>query len=246
MCLVLVMGTANAALIGMIKPTPSDPYYADFTANSLSISYAYNSTTQVGTLIAQNSGIAPLPVAESYESGSASAGTGSLNGGTGFNSQSLLGSYVLTASIKLIGGVWSVTGGSFTMKGSLPGVSTATTDLLLQGNLLAGGDGPSGTWGYATGSKLFEFLYTVDTGNTANGNLAIRKDFATGNPLGTTIHGGIFLNLNQVFTQGLATSWANVGTADTFVPEPAAYPWGAAGLAGLSLIYVRRKPAFLA
>ena len=198
---VLAGGTAKAALLGLVKPTPADPYYADFTANNLIVAYTYNGNNS-GTLQVTTSGTGG--VAESYESGSGSAGTGFNNGGTGYNNQTFTGSYSLTANIQEIGTVWSVIGGSFTMKGNLLGGSAST--LLLTGSLITGADGPGGAWGYLTGSKLFEFLATVNTGNSASGALPIREDFATGNPLGSSIIADIKLNLNNVFSQAPSIS----------------------------------------
>ncbi len=237
LCSVMTGQSANAALINLVKPTPADPYYADFTANSLLLAYTYHGNNS-GTLQVTTTGSSG--VAEAYESGSSSAGTGFNNGGTGYNNQAFTGIFTLTANIQEIGSVWSVTGGSFTMDGTLLGGSSSS--LLLSGSLMAGGDGPGGTWGYLAGSKLFEFLYSVNTGNAADGALPIREDFATGNPLGSTIAGGIKLNLINAFSQGFTSSWANTGFADAFVPEPEAYAWAAAGLAGLGLICGRRKP----
>jgi len=235
--LALVGTQSQGALMNLVQPGATDPYYADFKANSLKVTYTYNNVTGIGTLTAANVGT----VGEAYESGSASAGTGSGSGRpTGFNNQTFTGSYSLTASIQQLSGVWSVTGGTFTMKGNLLGGTSA--DLLLKGNLVLGGDGPAGAWGYLNGSKLFEFLYTVDTGNSANGNSAIRKDFNTDNALPGTVRGGIKLNLNNAFGGSFTTAWSNAGFADTFVPEPGAYAWaGGAMAAGVCLIRARRS-----
>ena len=90
------------------------------------------------------------------------AGDPNINPAKAFN-----GYFSLTATIRQVGGVWTVQSGSFTIEGDLQG--GAKTDLLLAGNLATGADGSA--WGYDppvnnhTASHL-EFLFQPTSGNS--------------------------------------------------------------------------------
>src|SRR5215469_2780444 len=199
--------TSQAALL-VTGQNPSSPYYADFNSSGLSVSYNYNTTSGIGTFTASDSGSK-----EAYTSGLSSAGTHGVYTSTGFS-----GSYSLTATVQDISGNWEVTGGSVTLDGNLffPGNNSHTGDLLLSANLKTG----LNTIGYgASGTKEFDFLFTVTGGNSS-----ILADFFGANQG----QGAIILNTgayNPVpgnsYTD-LAHSFSNTGagTADTFVPEP--------------------------
>lgn len=216
---------SQAALL-VTGQNPSSPYYADFNASGLSVSYNYNTSTGIGTFTASDSGSK-----EAYTSGSLSPGTHGTYTSTGFN-----GSYSLTATIQDISGNWEVTGGSVTVKGNLffPGDNTQTGDLLLSANLKTG----LNTIGYgAGGTKEFDFLFTA-----TGGNLSILEDFFGVNQG----QGAIILNTGAygipAYTD-LSHSFNNTGAgfADTFVPEPAAYSWAASVVAFLGIAFTFRK-----
>jgi hypothetical protein len=220
--------TAHAALLP-ISVDKNSPYYADFDTTGLSVSYNYNSGSGVGTFTVNNNGNAAK--GESYTSHSSSPGTGGVINGNNspfaFN-----GFYSITATIQNINSQWQVTGGSFSVAGSLFG--GANTDLLLTGTLQTGAQ----TFGFDSSLKELEFLFTTGS----SGRSAILSDF-----LGAGAgHGAIELNwgaLNFPNSFSLTQSWQNNGTgfASTFVPEPVFYPLAAAGTAMFGLVLARRK-----
>ena len=218
--------SSQAALL-VTGQNPSSPYYADFFSSGLSVSYNFNNSTGIGTLIATDSGNK-----EAYTSGVSSPGTHGVYTSTGFS-----GSYSLTATIQDIGGNWEVTGGSVTVDGNLffPGNNTQTGDLLLSANLKTG----LNTIGYGTsGTKEFDFLFTVSGGNSS-----ILQDFFGDNQG----QGAIILNTGTYLPTSaytdLSHSFNNTGAgqANTFVPEPAAYSWAASVVALLGIAFTFRK-----
>jgi hypothetical protein len=220
------MSLSSQAALLVTGQNPSSPYYADFNSSGLSVTYSYNTSTGIGTFNASDSGNK-----EAYTSSSLSPGTQGAYTSTGFN-----GSYSLTATIQDIGGNWEVTGGSVTVKGNLffPGNNTHTGDLLLTANLKTG----LNTIGFgASGTKEFDFLFTVTGGNST-----ILEDFFGANQG----QGAIILNTGAygvpAYTD-LAHSFNNTGAgmADTFVPEPAAYSWAASAVAFLGIAFSCRK-----
>lgn len=214
--------SSQAALLVTGQNT-SSPYYADFTSTGLSVSYNYNTSTEIGTFTATDSGNK-----EAYTSGSLSPGTHGVYNSTGFD-----GSYSLTATIQDINGNWEVTGGSLTVKGNLfvPGSSSDIGDLLLSANLKTG----MNTIGYGTsGTKEFDFLFTVTGGNSS-----ILQDFFGANQG----QGAVILETGPSTYTDLAHSFSNTGAgqADTFVPEPAVYSWAVSVAALLGIAFTFRK-----
>ena len=232
--LLAVMGLAmcglstQAALLPVSKDSGS-PYYADFSIGSgLSVSYKAGTGvfTASGTSLAYTSGY------DSWGTGKAATGVGSGThgefNGTGFN-----GSYLLSANIaKDSSGNWYVSGGTVTIDGDLLGGTSSS--VLLMANLKTGAAGAgtaNGTLGYGgSGSTLFDFLFTVSGGNSAivsdffgsgTGQGAIIINAYGYNTIGYSAFSG---NFNTSFNNTYHTSFA---TADTFVPEPAAYPLAA-------------------
>jgi hypothetical protein len=199
---------------------PSSPYYADFSSSQLSISYTYSGG--VGVFTATGTG-------DAYTSGSLSPGTHGAYNATGFT-----GSYSLTADIADVSGNWEVTGGSVTIDGALAG-NGSSSDLLLSAQLKTG----LNTFGYgATGTKEFDFLFTVTGGNSS-----ILADFFGPNTgQGAIIFGTGAYKGGEAYNGDLTHGFANTGegTADTFVPEPAAYPLAAAVAALLGAVLAGR------
>ena len=255
--------STQAALLNTGQNSIS-PYYADFSMAS-GLSVGYNATTKVFT--ATGSNLAYTSGYDSAGTGFAATGvsivdaqTGIKHGefdGTGISS----GSYTLSANIGYDSALsqWEVTGGTITINGYLQGVtgtaSTGTSELLLSANLKTGAN----TLGYgASGSTIFDFLFTV-----SGGDPAILKDFfGINNGQGAVIinAGGYDtnpLNVNNpgpgttAFQGNFNSSFNNYGhttsaTEDTFVPEPAAYPLAASVFAFLGFAKVaisRRKQA---
>ena len=229
--------SAQAAFLNLGQD-PSSPYYADFTASGLSVNYAYNSATGIGTFTATDSGNRLA-----YTDGSLSPGTQGQYKSTGFN-----GSYSLTAYIENVGGTWEVLDdashqSTLTVKGNLLGGTTS--DVLLSANLKSGAN----TFGYgASGSTIFDFLFTVSGGESS-----IVQDYFGANQG----QGAIILNVGSYYnfppggylpysgdlTKNFETNPSNpTGSADTFVPEPVAYPWAMSTVALLCAAgFVRRN-----
>jgi hypothetical protein len=240
LCSAAMASPTRAALMGLTKNV-SSPYYADFTANGLSVSSTYNASSQTATFHAANS----ISQVESYTSHPLSPGTLGAYNNAGFN-----GFYSIDATIQKIGSVWNLTGGTVTVKGNLMGGTTS--DMLLQGSLKTGVSGVGGAFGFQDFGltpdashpfyDIFEFRFTPTSGNAAiladffganNGQAAIILDanFNYANPA---------LFFNGDWAHPFSSGTAN-GVADSFVPEPSAYPLTAASAALLGLLFVRRK-----
>lgn len=222
---------AHAALLPISLPS-SSPAYADFDTTGLNLNYSYNSVSGVGTFSITNA--TGVSKGESYTSSSGSPGTRGA-----YNSSPFNGMYSLTATVQDIGGQWQVTGGSFSIEGTLLGGSTNTT--LLTGTLKKG----AGNFGYGTSGtgaqNAFDFLFTTGS----SGSAAILADFfGAGTGEGDIIFTGAAQN---DYTGSLTGSFFdNGGHADTFVPEPLFYPFAAAGTAILGLVLANRKSGRLA
>lgn len=228
-CSIFLCVQAHGALLGL-NPNTGSPAYADFNTTGLGVNYSFNSGSGIGTFTITNNTSVSKP--EQYTSGSASPGTGGIINGNhspfAFN-----GFYSLTATVEDINSTWEVTGGSFTIEGTLFGGSTS--DVLLTGTLKTG----AGSFGWGTkANNEFDFLFTTGS----SGNAAILADFfGTGTGSGAIeFHEGA-----STYNGALNANWVNtgVGTADTFVPEPVFYPLAAAGVAILGLILPNRKSA---
>jgi hypothetical protein len=232
---VCILGAGMAALhaqgaLLVTGQNPSSPYYADFTSSHLAVSYTYSAG--IGTFTASSSTGANEAYTDGPESPGTGNGTSKAYNATGFN-----GSYSLTATIQQISGLWEVTGGALNIYGDLIGGTGHAGDLLLSANLKTG----AGTIGYgASGTKEFDFLFGVSGGNSS-----ILRDF-----FGVGGQGAIILNTGNYNTlpghvayQDLAHSFSNLGsgTADTFVPEPSAYPLAGSVMALLGLAVARRN-----
>ena len=225
-CSVFLCLNSLGALLGL-NPNSSSPYYSDFNTSGLKVNYNYDSPSGIGTFTVNNNSGISKP--DQYTSHASSPGTGGvINGNNGPFAFS--GFYSLTATVKNINNEWQVTGGSFSVQGTLFGGST--TDLLLTGTLKTG----AGSFGWTTQSaNEFDFLF-----NTSGGNSAILADFF-GAGSGA---GAIELHQGTGTYSTLTASWINTGAgiADTFVPEPVFYPFAAAGMAMFGLVLVSRKP----
>jgi len=229
-CLVLGMlfsAEAHAALLGL-NPNAASPFYADFNTTGLKVSYNYNSASGVGTFTVTNNSNVTKP--EQYTSGASSPGTHGVENGNS-SPVAFSGFYSLTATIKQdANNQWDVTGGSFSVEGTLFG--GVSTDLLLTGTLKTG----AGSFGWSTPTaNEFDFLFNTSSG----GNSAILADFF-GAGSGA---GAIELHQGSSTYSSLTANWVNtgVGFADTFVPEPAIYPFAAAGTAIFGLLLASRK-----
>lgn len=225
------IGLSSQAALLVTGQNPSSPYYSDFTSTSLGISYVYSGTANsgTGTFTATNSGSK-----EAYIDHSLSPGTkGAYSTETPFT-----GSYVLSVTIQNEGGGnFEVTGGTITVDGNLffPGNNSHTTDVLLTANLKTGVN----TVGFGnSGTKEFDFLFTVSGGNSQ----IVEDFFGVNHGQGAVIIQAGAYNPVDPYTS-LAASFNNTGagTADTFVPEPAAYAWAASAAAFLGIAFVRRQ-----
>ena len=254
--LVLGMGaiglSAHAALLNFSQ-YQTGPYYSDFTANDLDVNYVYtgNSSSGAGVFTVSdvyNSG-STVPEQDTYSAGSQAPGTHGLNNGN------FTGSYSITADISWNGSVATLTGGTFDIYGALMG-GTASS-VLLSGSLRTGvGSSAFGyvdhTATMTTGEyNEFDFLINL---SSLSGNSQIVQDFlqSMGGTGGIIVNAGFdytkngpfFLynngsttttaNLDSTTYQGFQGLWdqnfanpAGGGQANTFVPESAAYPWGA-------------------
>lgn len=271
---------AHAALLNLSKDSGS-PYFADFTANSLNVYYTYSGSTGPnatgsGTFRVFNPysvGVV-VPKGESYESSSASEGTGAgIGRPNGFNtlgpldSGSFFGSYDITATISVLNGVASLSGGTVSVYGDLLGGGTG--NLLLQGSLKTGLGGtafgyvdPSGNPTSAQAGKydLFEFIFDVTGGNSAivadymglggtggiilDANFDVTAAYGGNNGLTTTTlattHPTIYQGFNGDWTKNFSNP-LNAGVANTFVPEPSAYPLMGGVMAVIVIAVARRK-----
>jgi hypothetical protein len=249
LCSAAMVSPAHAALMGLTKDVTS-PSFADFTANGLDVKSTYNSSTGIATFHAGNHIVSGNPSVEvdSYTSHPSSPGTQGAYNNTSFN-----GFYSIDATIQKVNNVWTLTGGTVTIQGSLLG--GANTDLLLQGSLRTGASGAGGAFGYqdpglpATQQNpnydIFEFRFTPTSGSSK-----ILADYFGVN----SGQAGIILDANFTYVSTLffngdwTRSFSSIngaGVADAFVPEPVAYPL-AAGVAALSgLLFVRRKSSNL-
>lgn len=243
-CSVMAGVSAHAALLATGQNS-SSPYYADFGTSGLSISYTYNATTKTGVLNMYTGSLTGNsynnPAVGSYDTfvaGSASPGTGPV--GT-ISSPALVtsSSYALTATIKEdVNNNWYVYSGSLTISGTVDGLSGT----LLTASLIGGASGAGtqyGTLGYTTGQNTpIDFLIQPTGGNTK-----ILQDF-----LGTSSVGAIIVTPGSSQYTGDWTKALGInaqGQANTFVPEPVAYPVAASAFAlfGLAWVTIRRKHA---
>lgn len=244
-CSVVVGFSAQAALLATGQNTGS-PYYADFGTTGLSIDYSYNATTETGTLnmytgsVSGNSYNNPeVGNYDTFVAGSASPGTGPV--GTLLSPAAVTSSsYALTATIKEdANNNWYVYSGALTIKGTVDGVSGT----LLTANLITGDDGAGtqfGTLGYESGANTpIDFLF-----QPTGGNSLILQDFLGVNSVGAII---VTPGSSQYTGDWTKTSILINGQAqaNTFVPEPVAYPFAASAFAlfGLAWVTKRRKHA---
>jgi len=246
LCAALGAPQAGAALMG-ISPPVTSPYYADFNVNNLTIDDSVSGSTATMSITGTAS--------DHYTSSVDSPGTHGVQQGSGGNFN---GTFSLNATFTESGSSWSLTGGSFTIDqatGTLLFSGVGAGTVLLEGNLIPGAAGPQGTFGFGINSfskAEFDFLYTVNTTQNvpANGNNIILQDWATVNPIGTTVKGAMDLQWGSYpswtgtslpnWTDGLAP---DDGQGDVFIPEPSAYPRFAVGVAALAAIWARRSPA---
>lgn len=248
---------------------PSSPFYADFHSTSVNMFYDWQGT---GTGSSAN-GSGVLSVFNPYTAGNVVTKdvTYDMPGG-GHALQSGLGSYVIDATISVVNGVASLSGGTVEVYGNvLPGGGTG--DLLLRGSLRTGLGGVAfgyedyASAGTPTAGKydLFQFIFDVTGGNPAivadymgiGGTGAIILD-ANFDYTGTTYNGNNGSKATTAMTasgpipagsyQGFNGDWARDfsnplgnGYANTFVPEPAAYPVLGALLASVCVVRGRRK-----
>lgn len=230
----LMASPAGAALIAGFGQDKTSPYYADFTANMLSVTNTWNSGTKTATFHAGNS----VSAVESYFTGSQAPGTHTTK------NQSFNGFYTLDATIQQVGSSWNLVGGTFTVKGDLMGGQT--TELLLQGSLNTGLGGQAfgyGNPGQGTSPgpyNIFQFLYTV-----TGGNCTIMADYqGLNNGAGGISLDAFFANTIQGFNGDFGRNFSNPagnGVADTFVPEPAAYAWAGALIGIIGMVVTRRN-----
>jgi hypothetical protein len=233
--------SAQAALLNFGQ-FQSGPYYSDITSSGVDVNYAYTGNASAGTGVFTVSD--PLSAnnvvtkSGAYTSGASAPGTHGADIAKGYT-----GSYSLTADISWNGSVATLTSGSFSINGNLMGGTTSS--LLLSGTLETGVGGAA--FGYENpGSANFnEFDFVINLGSLT-GNSQIVSDFLEG----VGKFGGIIINANfnsafhnstisgttvnaagaEAFNGNWDQNFANPeasGTADTFVPESAAYPWGA-------------------
>jgi len=238
--------SAQAALLP-ISPNPSSPYYADFTSSELNVTYSYsgNSSSGTGTFIAETES-APTPTANNaFTANSLAAGTGA------FSESGFEGYYTLNATIQNNNGVYTVTSGSVDVYGQLSDISGSTsTTLLLAANLDTGAGSigylSPGDPGYSKSSTQFDFLFGPPLG-TSSSKILADFDFRQGGIVLTTgtlnpvVNGAIgYAGLDDPFQNE-----SNAGQANTFVPEPVAYPLAASIMAftGFAGFVMRRKHA---
>ena len=244
--------TAAFLLTGLSKPSQGTPYYADFSVGSLTVANTATGSSGSKTATLTISGASGAG-GESYYSSSQSAGTG------GQYNKSFTGSFSLTANIVQAGSRWNLTSGNFTIKGDLLGGSS--TDILLTGSLLTGLNSPTGNWIFGNNGAQdeFDFLYAVNTTQDVqgNGNNKILQDWATVNPVGTTVVGAMSFTFNPSTVRltgspfsawngtdlGQSFSGGAGGTGDVWVPEPADYGWTGVGCAALAMAMMRRERA---
>jgi hypothetical protein len=119
------------------------------------------------------------------------------------------------------------------------------TTLLLAANLDTG----AGSIGYSDtstkNSTEFDFLFSTPL-SSSNAKILADFDFGQGGIVLTT--GGLNTIVNSQGYSGLDASFQNLsngGQANTFVPEPAAFPMAASVMAflGFAGVAIRRKPA---
>lgn len=185
--------STQAALLNM-EQNQSSPYYSDFEANQLDVNYAYTAGTSssgTGIFTANDpySGGSLVTEGDSYTSSSKSPGTFGA-----YNQTSFTGSYSVTADISYNNGVATLTSGTFSIYGGLPGVPGSTpSTLLLSGSLVAGAGGSA--FGYVDNSAgltqgkydTFDFLINL---NSLAGNSEIEADFlkSLGGEAGIILH----------------------------------------------------------
>ena len=217
-------------MMGMQSHAATDPYYADFTSSSLNVNYTYNGNS-TGTFNAVSK-VDPITGSLLYSSSTLSSGTHGA-----YNDTPFTGYYDLTANLADIGGSWQVTSGTVTIEGTLMGGTSSA--LLLTLDLKTGAN--NFVYG-SSGSKLFDFFFTVD-GNTSKSNAELLEDyFGAGTGAGEIdVNTSTYLHGYTGFTSNFSNT--SSGTADTFVPEPAVYPLAASLAAMASFVFSRRANA---
>jgi len=230
--------SAQAALLG-ITPPANTPFYADFNDQNLYVNYAYtgSATSGTGTLEAWSTSSGITTSSTAHNTFTADNSSGAVVYNQGFN-----GYYDLTATIQNVNGVFSVQTGTVDIYGGLPTVngfgngSANTSDLLLSGNLKTGaqnfGYTPAGS-AHSTASIELDLLFNVSSGNGSQmDNSQIFADYfgAFGGQGGIVLTTGALNGANGITGgySGLAAAFSNSslqnGQANTFVPEPIAYP----------------------
>jgi hypothetical protein len=191
-CSLMAGFSAQAALLNLGQNS-SSPFYSDFTANGLDVNYVYTGTSSsgTGTFTASDpySGGSLQTEDEGYTSSSESPGTFGA-----YNHTPFTGSYSITADISYNNGVATLTSGTFSIYGGLPGIPGSTSStLLLSGNLVAGGGGSA--FGYVDNSagltqgKYDEFDFLINL-SSVTGNSEIEADFlkSLGGEAGIILH----------------------------------------------------------
>jgi hypothetical protein len=154
------------------------------------------------------------------------------------------GAYSLTATVdnhgNLLGGTLNIYGVVIDSDQN-PVRGNPNGDLLLSATLRPGRAGSSFGWGPGSlgNEDLFKLSFTVTGG-------ALASDFLTLGNVGGIVLDANFSGSTDPFTGAWDTSFGNVnqnGVADTFVPEPTGYATCAAGLALISALVSRIKPA---
>jgi hypothetical protein len=233
--------STHAALLNLGE-YQNGPFYSNFASSGLDVNYVYTGNSSSGTGVftvsdpESNNNI--VSKSGAYTSGADAPGTHGA-----YNATPYTGSYSLTADISWNGSVARLTGGTFAVDGTLMG-GTASS-VLLSGSLETGVGGAAFGFENPGSANFNEFDFLINLGSLT-GNSEILQDFLQS--MGGT--GGIIINANfnsanhnstiggttvnasgaEAFNGNWDQSFANpeaAGTADSFVPEPAAYPFGA-------------------
>jgi hypothetical protein len=265
-CSALAASQAEAQYIpGFGPPTSSNPWGSDITSYDLDMQYSYNptaTTTYNGTSV---TGVGTLTVDDRL--GTTQAGNfWSNRSGSPFapSVNSFTGSFLLTANIAEVGGVWTVTGGNVTIDGNLLN-GTGTGNLLLSGSLVTGAAGaafgfqPTTTGDPNSAYNTFQFRFNTTGGALANyymvapsqgfGGIQLDAKFSsTSSNSGNGTNNAFNGNWEQDFSNGSYAIGSHdytpgTGYADTFAPEPSVYPLAASAVALVGLALARRKVA---